>query len=71
MTPILQVCDLHINAPIKRNERSLRAQRTYKSFQTYRREYEALSHEDKKKSKFKPGRPKLEDGIRDVLALFF
>ena len=28
MTPILQVCDLHINAPIKRKERSLRAQRS-------------------------------------------
>jgi hypothetical protein len=70
MTPILQVCDLHINAPIKRKERTLRAQRTYEAFQNYRTEYDLLSHEDKKKSKFKPARPKLEDGIRDVLALF-
>ena len=70
MTPYLQICDLVVNAPIKRKERTLRAERTYEAFQTYREQYELLSHEDKKKSKFKPGRPQLEDGIRDVLAMF-
>ena len=70
MTPYLQTCDLVVNAPIKRKERTLRAERTYEAFQTYREKYDLLSHEDKKKSKFKPDRPKLEEGIRDVLAMF-
>jgi len=70
MTSILQTCDLHVNGPIKRKGRELRALRTYLAFKEYRKKYERLSKEEKKKSKFRPEKPNIEDGIRDVLSLF-
>jgi hypothetical protein len=70
MTSILQVCDLHVNGPIKRKGRDLRAMRTYLAFQAYLEKYKNLSLKEKEKSKFLPPKPNIEDGIRDILTLF-
>jgi hypothetical protein len=52
MTPILQVCDLHINAPIKRKERSLRAQRSA-LMNHFKLIAQHMRPDNKRKSKFK------------------
>ena len=70
MTPILQVCDLVINAVIKRKERTLRTERTYEAFQVFRKEYDKKSIAEKRLARFKPARPHVEAGVRDVLAMF-
>jgi hypothetical protein len=65
--------DLVVNGPIKRQTRSLRAQRIYEAFRVFRREYyanKALPIHQQQSLKFSPPKPTLECGIKDLFEFF-
>jgi len=70
MTAQLQVCDLHVNGPIKRKTRSMRALRTFQAFQLFLADYEKMSNVEKKLAKFRPPKPTLEEGLNDIIEVF-
>jgi hypothetical protein len=70
MTSLLQVCDLHLNGPIKRKTRSKRALRTFQAFQDFHAEYDQMTDSEKLAAKFRPPKPSLEEGLQDVMEIF-
>jgi hypothetical protein len=69
-TPILQICDLVVNVPIKRHTKTARIRHTYRAFQAFLADYEQMTQEQKRHAKFKPPKPELVDGLKELFRMF-
>ena len=73
MTGELQVLDLVVNGPLKAHIRTNRANRLYKSFQSYKEATaidSALPAHLRKKLDFNPPKPTQLEGIKDLILMF-
>lgn len=72
MTDILQVLDLIVNGPVKRNTRTLRAMRIMEYFKNYKHELAAnmeRPQEQRVKMGFRPPKPTTQQSIQDLIDL--
>ena len=77
MTAILQMLDLIVNGPIKRNLRSKRAMKIYEAFREFKAEYEVevgksdaeAARSGRKEISFKHPKPNMEECIKDLMDL--
>ena len=73
MTAELQVLDLVVNGPIKAHVKNKRARRLYDRFQDYKIERLAdmkLPRNQRRNPEFKPPKPTMLEGMKDLILLF-